>query len=370
MAKRANGEGSIWRRKDGRYCASLLVKGKRRYVYAKTREEVAAQLTKLLKTEQDGAGMPEGRETVATFFAMWLDSIKYAIRLTTWTRYEQYVRLHLVPVLGSVRLTKLEPHHLQRLYKHRLDAGSSPTTVHHLHAVVHRGLRQAVRWNLAARNVAELVDPPRVRRHEMSVLDAEQARRFLDAARGSRLEALFVLAVSTGMREGELLALRWRDVDLSSARLSVTATVQRVRGKLRVGEPKTAKSRRRIALTAGAVEALQRHRAAQAEERLRAAEWADLDLVFPNRRGRHHEVSDLLKDEFRPVLERAGLPRMRFHDLRHTAATLMLARGVHAKVASEMLGHSTIGITLDLYSHVSEGMQSEAAQAIDGLLWG
>jgi integrase len=172
------------------------------------------------------------------------------------------------------------------------------------------------------------------------------------------------------MRQGELLALRWRDVELDNARLAVRATVRRIGKTMWVGEPKTRKSRRSVALTQGAVDALQRHRAAQVEERLRAATWDDMDLVFPNRRGRHQEVPDLLAEDFRPLLERAGLPRIRFHDLRHTAATLMLARGVPAKVASEMLGHSTIGITLDLYSHVSEGMQRQAAQAIDGLIWG
>jgi integrase len=172
------------------------------------------------------------------------------------------------------------------------------------------------------------------------------------------------------MREGELLALRWREVDLDHANLSVTATAQRsLRLGVLVAEPKTARSRRRIALAATAVDALRGHSATQAAQRLRAAEWADLDLVFPNGVGRHQEIPRLLKD-FRRLLTKAGLSRIRFHDPRHTAATLMLSRGVHPKVASEMLGHATVGITLDLYSHVTDTMQRGAAATLDDVLRG
>jgi integrase len=180
---------------------------------------------------------------------------------------------------------------------------------------------------------------------------------------------LCVLAITTGMREGELLALRWRYVDLDRGVLAVMGTAQRLRSEgLVIRETKTARSRRQVVLSSTAVAALGRHRVLQAAERLQAGErWEDLDLVFPNRVGRIQEATTLLQEEFYPLLERAGLPRIRFHDLRHTAATLMLSRGVHPKVASDVLGHSTVGITLDLYSHVSDAMHRDAARRMDDL---
>lgn len=197
-------------------------------------------------------------------------------------------------------------------------------------------------------SVAELVEAPRVPRREMVALAPEQARALLEAARGERLEALYVLAVTTGMRQGELLGLRWRDVDLDDRALAVRASLQRIRGGPICAEPKTAHSRRRITLTELALSALRRRRAAQIAERLAAGpEWTDEDLVFASHFGRPLHASYVLVG-FHVLLRRAGLPRVRFHDLRHTAATLMLSRGVHPMIASEVLGHSTIAITLDL----------------------
>jgi integrase len=218
------------------------------------------------------------------------------------------------------------------------------------------------------RNVADLVDLPRVRRKEMTALNGDQVRRLVDVARGTDWEALLTVVITTGMRQGELLGLRWDDVDLDRATLSVTATAQRsLRFGMQVAEPKTARSRRRVALADAAVDALRRHKSAQAAARLRAETWTDLDLVFPDSVGRHREHPRLIKD-FHPLLAEVGLPPVRFHDLRHTAATLMLSRGVHPKVASEMLGHATVGITLDLYSHVTETMQRAAAATFDEVL--
>ena len=368
MSKRANGEGSIYRRKDGRYCGAVIIAGRRCVVYGRTRDEVSRKLVPLLKAQQDGIPVPDRDETVAAFFAAWLQGVQATLRPRTWERYEQLVRCHLLPAVGKVKLTRLQPEQLHRLYQGTLASGSSPATVRQLHAVTHRGLSQAVRWNRVARNVADLVDPPRVRRKEMAALDGGQVRRLLDVARGTDWEALLTVAVTTGMRQGELLGLRWHDVDLERASLSVTATAQRsLRFGMQVAEPKTARSRRCVALAAAAVDTLRRHKSAQAAARLQADDWADLDLVFPDGAGRHREHPRLIKD-FRRLLAEAALPRVRFHDLRHTAATLMLSRGVHPKVASEMLGHSTVGITLDLYSHVTETMQRAAAATFDEVL--
>ena len=224
--------------------------------------------------------------------------------------------------------------------------------------------------SLVARNVATLVTPPRRRRREMTALDPGQARALLEARAGDRLEALYALALTTGMRMGELLALRWREVDLDGGTLRVNATLHRTRDGFVFAEPKTARSRRQVALTNAAVGALRRHRVAQAEERLRlGAVWEDNDLVFANEVGRPIEATNLRNRSFWPLLERAALPRIRFHDLRHTAATLLLGQGVHPKIVSEMLGHSQIAITLDLYSHVTPTMQRQAAETLDAVLF-
>ena len=219
------------------------------------------------------------------------------------------------------------------------------------------------------RNVSDLVDPPRNRRYEISPLSPEQARRLLEAVGGNRLEALYVLALTTGMREGELLGLRWRDVDLDRETLQVRGSLQRIGGSLVVTEPKTEHSKRQVALTPSAVAALRRHKATQAEERLRlGAAWRGENLVFTNEIGRPIGAASLLRTSFHSLLRRADLPRMRFHDLRHSAATLLLAQGTHPKIVAEMLGHSRIATTLDLYSHVTPTMQREAALAMEAIL--
>jgi integrase len=225
-----------------------------------------------------------------------------------------------------------------------------------LHRVLHHALRDAKRWGLVQRNVSELVTPPRRARFEFRVLSADEAQAFLRAVRGDRLEALYVMAITTGMREGELFGLRWSDVNLT------TRSVHLVR------RLKTKSSRRQVLLPRIAVEALTDHRIRQAAERARAgSEWEENGLVFPNAVGRPLHHSNFLHRDFYPLLERADLPKMRFHDLRHSAATLLLGLGVHPKVVSEMLGHSQIGITLDLYSHVTVTMQQQAVTALDDL---
>ena len=370
MSKRANGEGSIHQRKDGRWCASLSIgRGKRKHFLGATRAEVSRKLTAALKSRDDGLPVTTGRQTVEQFLKNWLEAIRPSIRERTWAGYEQHVRLHAVPALGKMTLTQLTPQHLQHLYSDRLKAGLSPTSVHHLHATIHGALEQAVRWNLVPRNVADLVDPPRNAHFEMTTLSPEQARLFLETVAGNRLETLYVLALTTGMRQGELLGLRWRDVDFEEGTLQVRGSLQRIGGKLTVTATKTQHSQRRVSLTPSAVSALRRHRIVQKEERLRlGAAWQGEELVFTNEIGRPIGSASLLRLSFLPVLKRAGLPQMRFHDLRHSAATLLLGRGVHPKIVSEMLGHSKIGTTLDLYSHVTPTMQREATVAMEAIL--
>lgn len=371
--KRGNGEGSVTQLSDGRWQARVTLEGGRRKAfYGATRAEAAQQLTVALRDRDRGLpiGLDE-RQSVGQYLTTWLESVRPTIRPRTWQRYRELLTLHAIPVLGKVSLTKLTAQQVQRLYGAKLAEGLSSTTVHHLHAVLHRALGQAERLGLVARNVCDLVDVPRMAERELRVLTPNQVRLLFAAAQGDRLEALFILAVTTGMREGELLALRWADVDLEHGVVRVRATLQRVKDAgYMLAAPKTKQSRRQITLATRAREALHVHRARQAAERLAlGAAWdSTLDLVFPNQTGRPLDAMNLIHRHFQPLLARAGLPRLRFHDLRHTAATLLLGRGVNPKIVSEMLGHASIAITLDIYSHVLPDMQAQAAVEMDAAL--
>lgn len=376
MTRRGTNEGSIYKRADGRWVGVVHLgyeggRRRRKHIYGKTRQDVARRLATAIKARQDGLPLPSDRDTVESFLGQWLKSVRPSLRPRTWTRYESLIRIHALPEIGRVPLAKLAPPHLQKLYASRLDAGQSPASVRQLHAVLHRALRQALRWGLVARNVGDMVTAPRVERHQIKTLEQDQARALLEAASGDRLEAFYILALATGMRLGELMALQWADIDLEVGSLYVRGTLIRTRGEVRIAEPKTSRSRRRIELTALAVGAIRRHRVLQNEERLRLGDaWANKDLAFANEVGDFLSETNFRRQSFAPLLKRAGLPHMRFHDLRHTAATLLLARGVHPKIVSEMLGHSTIAVTLDLYSHVTPTMQRETAVVMDSVLGG
>lgn len=374
MTRRGHGEGSIFLRKDGLWAAVIDLgynNGRRSRValYAKTRREVHERLASALRAKQQGLRVAPERQTVEQYLRDWLNAKRGRVRARTWQRYEQYVRIHAVPIIGRLPLAGLGPEHVQQLLDQRLKEGVSAASVHHLRAVLRTALAQAERWNKVPRNAAALVDAPTVARREMKTLSPTQARQLLATAAGDRLEALYVLAITTGMRQGELLGLRWTDVGFDSADLMVRATLQRTSEGYVLGEPKTSHSRRRITLGTTAVAALRRHRISQAEDRLAIGSgWRDGDFVFTNEAGGPLDATNVLRRSFHPLLTRAGLPRIRFHDLRHTAATLLLGQGIHPKIVSEMLGHSQVAITLDLYSHVTPTMQQEAAAALDSVL--
>lgn len=366
MKRRANTEGTIKQRADGRWEIQLSLNGVRKSLYGRTQREVLEKR----KGELDrmAAGMPVGsdRQTLGEFLATWLEGKKTSLRSATWTRYEIFVRKDITPELGRMKLRDLTPAHVQRLYARRLEAGKAPISVRHIHALLHTALDDAAKWGMVPRNVAALVDAPKAARREMLALDESQVRALLDAAAGDRLEALYVLAVTCGMRQGELFGLRWKDLDLEKRMLQVRQTASWATNTATFGEPKTPKSRRRIELTALAVAALVSHRRRQKEERIRnAAEWQDLDLVFANEVGGALHPANMTMRSFRPLLDRAGLPRIRFHDLRHTAASIPLAHGVPSKIVSEMLGHASTAITDDIYAHVTPTMQRGVADMLD-----
>jgi integrase len=370
---RTSGEGNIRLRADGRwegrYYAVEDGRSVRRSVFGPTDKEVARALRVALTARDDGKPAPHGGETVGVFLLTWLEGARPTIRPGTWRRYEQLTRLYLVPGLGRIRLVALGPHHVAKLYRDLLAGGMTPANAHYVHRTLRRALGQAERWHLVTSNVAAAVTPPRAEPTEMRTLTADQVRLLLKVA-PARDRPLYLVAVSTGMRLGELLALRWADVDLDGGSLRVVATLRRLSGDPAptFAAPKTARSRRRVELSDSVVAALSAHKVAMIEERWSAGQlWQDHDLVFPNRLGRPRGSSNIVRD-FHPLLERAGLPRIRFHDLRHTAATLMLGRGVHPKLVSDMLGHASIGITLDTYSHSLPSMHREAAQVMEELL--
>ncbi|HEV8536029.1 MAG TPA: site-specific integrase [Candidatus Limnocylindria bacterium] len=368
--RNANGEGTITRRRDGRWEArATQADGKRKCFYGATRHEVDDKLLAARHAQKRGLPIADDRASVGEFLTQWLEAARPSLRSRTWERYAELVRLHVAPVIGRTPLARLSPQQLQRLYARKLSDGLSPTTVHHVHAVVHRALAQAERWGAVARNVASLVDAPRIATHEMATLNEQEVRRLAAALEGHPLEAVFVLAFTTGMRLGEILGLRWRDVE-REGEIHLRTTIERDGDEVIFVEPKTKGSRRRILLTTHASAALRRHRVRQAQVRLAAGPaWIDHDLVFSNAIGGPLPESTL-RVAYRAALAGAGLPRIRFHDLRHTAATIALGRGVHPKVVSEMLGHSRTAITLDLYSHVTPTMQREAVSAMEAALGG
>ncbi len=284
-------------------------------------------------------------------------------------RYKDACNLHLVPELGHIAITKLTPVQVQSAYARLGEKGLSGTTLQLIHGVLHKALDDAARWDLVVRNVADLVDAPRRSTREMDALSPAEAKRLLDAAQGDPLEAFYVIALTTGLRLGELQALRWRDLDLERRTLRVTFTYQGTEdGEPVFSEPKTARSRRIVQLSSTAAESLRRHRVAQAEARLKAGPaWEDHDLVFANGLGRPLDGNNLRARSFAELLKRAKLRPMRFHALRHAAATLLMSEGVPVKAISEMLGHSDVTTTLRIYAHVLPASHDQAANAMDRL---
>jgi integrase len=369
--KRGNSEGSIVKRADGRWMARITLEGGvRKTFYAKTRQEAARRLAAASRDRDTGVPIVGERQTVEQYFTTWLADIRPTIRPRSWVRYEEMVRLHVLPSLGGTVLSRLTAQQLQALYSAKLAAGFAPATVGRLHAVIRRALGEAARLGLTQRNVATLVRAPRPAGHEMHVLTPLQARTLLSSIVGDPLETLYVLALTTGMRRGELLALHWSEIDLEAGFLQVRWTLQHMAGGVFVlTPPKTARSRRKIALTSRAIKALHEQKARQQVLREAAKEaWNDEDFVFTTALGYPIRGNHILQRQFAPLLAKAGLPAIRFHDLRHTAATLLLLRGIHPKVVSEMLGHSTISMTLDIYSHVLPDMQRDAVDALNKLL--
>jgi|SRR5579875_1276559 len=376
MPRRGKGEGSVfYHEARQRWVAQATYwqdgQRKRLWKTARTRAEAVQILRQALAQLDRGVPPPPERETVARFLERWLeDVVRPTVRPKTYASYRQLVRLYLLPGLGSLRLAQLTPADVQRFLNAQLARGLAPRTVAYLHAILRRALGQAEKWGLVARNVARLVTPPHVQRTEVQPLTVAQVRRLLATAQDDRLAALYILAVSLGLRQGELLGLRWQDVDLERGTLSVQYQLQRVDGRLQLIAPKTARSRRTLELPAPVVAALRAHQRRQHAERLAAGPaWQESGLVFTSAHGTPLDPRNVVR-HFHGLLAQAGLPPKRFHDLRHTAASLLLAEGVDIRVVQQILGHSQIALTANLYAHVMPVLLKDAARKMEATLWG
>lgn len=332
-----------------------------------TRRDAERYQASILHSLDTGSYIEPNKITVGELLTRWLDDhARTRVRPSTYQSYANQVRRHLIPGLGAIKLAQLAPLHIERHYAKELEAGLSARSVTYQHRLLREALQQAMRWQMVGRNVADSVTPPRSVHREMQALDAEQVGLLLQTVTDRADYALIHTAIYTGLRRSELLGLRWQDVDLKAGTASISQTVQRLTGQGFVyGQPKTAKGRRLVALPKSSIEVLGRHRAEQLEERLRLGPaWLERGLVFTNPTGGPVDPPALSR-RFAKLLTSASLPHVRFHDLRHTHASLMLQRGVHPKIVSERLGHATVGITLDTYSHVLPGLQAEAARQLD-----
>ena len=374
MSKRGNLEGSIVRRSDGRFMARVtLPGGGRRAFYGKTLEEARNKLRRAQTAIADGLPLPGERLTTRVFLETWLrDSAARKVRPKTHLRYKELVQRHISPEVGRVQLVKLTPLHVELMMSHVAANGAAPRTVAHCRAVLRNALNYGLRHGLLARNVASLADPPKVSEPEIRALTPAAARSVLTAVKGDRLEALFTVALACGLRQSEDLGLRWSDVDLDACTLTIQRTLQHVGGEYQVFEPKTKRSRRTISLPLPVVASLRQHKACQTIERLKTGPVWEGDawggLVFTDEIGRPLSSSHISR-RFKKLLALAGLPAMRYHDLRHGAASLMAAQGVPARVAMEVLGHAQISTTMNIYAHVEPAFQKEASERVAAVLW-
>lgn len=325
-----------------------------------SKAEMSKAVRKKLQERDEGIVAGSEGLTVEKYMDRWLESIKDRVRPGTYKPYEAITRLHIKPTLGRTKLDKLSAMQLEKLYHQKLKSGLSARRVRYIHVTIRKALKDAVRLQLLSRNVGDAAIPPRPAKTEITPLTLDEMRSLLDAARGDRFEALYVLAVTTGMRQGELIGLQWKDIDLDGSTLRVNRSVY----EGIVSLPKTNAGRRTIRLSKLSVSALKQHRVNAATRNERISEW-----VFPNTNGTPIGHQNLHNRSWKPLLRRAGLPHsVRFHDLRHSCISLLLAKGVPVKVVSEMSGHADISVTLSVYGHVLPDMQGTAADEIDEAL--
>ncbi|HYK87006.1 MAG TPA: tyrosine-type recombinase/integrase [Ktedonobacteraceae bacterium] len=362
--RRGHKEGSVYYVAErDRWVAEISIgPGKRKRFYCKTKQEAIRKRNEALRELETGTLATGPQQKLKDYLEDWIENVhRDGLRISTYENYKKLIR-YIITDLGEVWLQKLTPEQVRRFYTKKGKDGLSSKTVNAIHGVLHGALDNAVRWGMVPRNVCDLVDPPRVVSREVVPLSVEQARQLVKHVRGHRLEVLLTMAVVTGMRRGELLALRWSDIDFNRSRLLVLHSVDFIAKHGYVqGEPKTAAGKRVVSLPAFLVGMLKEHQARQLKERKAVENWQSLDLVFPNLSGGYMHPNHM-GELFRKLVKEAGLPPIHFHDLRHSAASILLCMGVNIKVIQELLGHSDISITLRTYSHLLPSMQQEVVE--------
>jgi integrase len=379
-------KGHVRERGDGNWYAVIDVRNpltgarKRKWVSlpsANGKRQAQIECARLISEAQTGGlSLEPAKTTLSDYLERWLDYVRTNISPRSHERYTEIVRKNLGPRLGAVKLARLRPQHIAAAYSDALARGRrdgrgglSPRSVHHMHRILKQALTRAVRWQLIPRNPADAVDPPKVERKELVTYDLGMTARAIDALRGTRMLVPTILSVLCGLRRGEVAALRWRNIDLERGALAVVESAEQTKAGVRYKEPKSGRARK-VSLSATVIEELKAWQTAQAKELLKLAARPNGDtFVVTQADGRPLQPRSITHEWVR-LSKAKGLPRIRFHDLRHAHATHLLGVGVHPKVASERLGHSKVGITLDLYSHVMPGMQEEAAARVDEALRG
>ncbi len=332
--------------------------------------DALARKNKILSERDDGVVVIPQRTTFDDYLDSWLAGKKHNVKANTFEGYERTLDLYVRPYLGARRLDKLKPIELESWISQLLDKGLSPRTVRYAFGLVSDALGHAVRMGMLPRNVAKSVRPPKQTRHEMQALDAEQVKLLLRTIKGSKHEVLLRLLLYTGLRPSEALGLKWSDIDFNSGVVKVQRSLTWTSKGWLLGDTKTASARRSIPIASWMVSLLTNHRRLQAIRRMKIADvWQDHELVFADEIGGPLRPANVLKRHLRPALRKAGLPeKLRLYDLRHSTASLLLAAGVNAKVTSERLGHSTVRMTLDTYSHITPTMQQAASDRLDVIL--
>jgi len=341
-----------------------------------TKKEAEKTATLWVMDGDNGIVVKDTKMTVAEYLPYWLNIHKHDLRPATLQQYTSLINAHLVPALGTVPLAKLQPAHLTAMYADKREngrrdgnGGLAPRSVRHLHVVLHEALDFAVKQQMIVRNVADAVDAPRFARKEMLTWTAENARAFLTTAEGDTYSPIWLLMLTTGLRRGEALGVRWQDFDAVKGVLHIRQTIIDVGGHPIVSTPKTNAGRRTVRLSPTCVAALKEHKKWQAARRLAASEWQDTELIFTTGEGKPIQPR-VFSRAFDVLQGKAKVPRIRLHDLRHTHATLLFNDGKNIKMISQRLGHSDVGITLAVYAHLAPDAQDEAAGSIDDLIFG
>lgn len=359
--RRGNSEGSIGTRKDGTYYGAILIDGKRQWVYGATRKEVADKIKALQQKAEQGIQLDADKVTLSAFLDRWLEEVvKHRNKPRTYESYTYIVNTHIKPKLGSILLTALKPDKVQALIN-ELAKTLSARTVRYVRAVLRRALNQAMRWRYISFNAAALVETPRVEKYDLHPLTRQEARQLLDALKEHRLEALYLLTLMLGLREGEVLGLLISNLDFNSASVRIDGTLQYQRGKARRESAKTKASIRTLPLPDTLIPILKAHLERQ------QAEFPDNKYVFASTTGTPISPRNLVR-QFKAILTKAKLRDMRFHDLRHSCATFLIANGVHPRTIMEILGHAQISTTLNTYGHVLQETQVAAVSHMGKLL--